>query len=158
MKTFFFMVALACRSGIVHGTVPVVTEDAVEGVETVGTVGAVACSPALPAIVDVVVMGTPAQELTPRLPISVESSGIPARVAGVADDVGVDDEATLVEPEPHIPVIAAVAGIPEVVDNPEVAEIPDGIAAVAPMPDDGEAIPDAVAGGAVPFSVTPPPS
>ena len=40
----------------------------------------------------------------------------------------------------------------------EVAEIPDGIAAVAPMPDDGEAIPDAVAGGAVPFSVTPPPS
>ena len=40
------------------------------------------------------------------------------------------------------------------VDNPEVADAPD----VAPVPGIAVAIADAVAGGAVPFSVTPPPS
>jgi hypothetical protein len=99
-------------------------------------------------------MGTPAQELTPGLPISVESSGIPARAPGVADDaeVGAEDEATLLEPEPHISDNPAVAAIPDVVDDPEVADAPDA----APVP--GVAIADAFAGDAVPFNVTPPPS
>jgi hypothetical protein len=133
MKAFFFMVALACRSGIVHGAVVVVIEETV------------------PVIGDALVIGTVAQELTPRLLISVESSGIPARAPGVADDaeVGAEDEATL-EPEPHIP---AVAASPEVAANPAAPDDPDDIGDAAPVPDV-----DAVAGAAVPFSVTPPPS
>jgi hypothetical protein len=140
MMLFFFIVALARGSGIVYGTVPVVA--------------------AAPAPGDTLVVGTVAQELTPRLLISVESSGIPARVLGVADDVEVeaDDEATLVAPEPHIPDNPAVVVIPEVADNPEVADIPDGIADAAPVPDVAVAIVEAVAGGAAPFNVTPPPS
>jgi hypothetical protein len=87
------------------------------------------------------------------LPISVESSGIPARALGVAvAEVGVDDEARLVAPEPHIPDRPAVAAIPEVDDNPEVLDIPDDIATWA------AGAMDAVAGAAVPFSVMPPPS
>jgi hypothetical protein len=115
---------------------------------------------AAPAPGGTLVVGTAAQELTPRLLISVESSGIPARVLGVADGVEVeaDDEATLVAPEPHIPDNPAVVVIPEVADNPEVADIPDGIADAAPVPDVAVAIVEAVAGGAVPFNVTPPPS
>ena len=115
---------------------------------------------AAPAPGDTLVVGTAAQELTPRLLISVESSGIPARVLGVADGVEVeaDDEATLVAPEPHIPDNPAVVVIPEVADNPEVADIPDGIADAAPVPDVAVAIVEAVAGGAAPFNVTPPPS
>jgi hypothetical protein len=140
MMPFFFMVALARRSGIIYGTVPVVA--------------------AAPAPSDTLVAGTAAQEPTPRLLISVESSGIPARVLGVADDVEVeaDDEATLVAPEPHIPDDPAVVVIPEVVDNPEVADILDGIVDAAPVPDVAVVIVEAVAGGAVPFNVTPPPS
>jgi hypothetical protein len=87
------------------------------------------------------------------LPISVESSGIPARALGAADaEVGVDDEATLVAPEPHIPDEPAVVAVPDVDDNPEVADIPDDIVAGA------AAAMDAVAGGEIPFSVMPPPS
>jgi hypothetical protein len=139
MMLFFFMVALARGSGIAYGTVPVVA--------------------AVPTPGDTLVVGTAAQELIPRLLISVESSGIPARVLGVADDVevGADDEATPVVPAPHIPDNPAVVVIPEVVDNPEVADIPDGIVDAAPVPD-AVAIVEAVAGGAVPFNVTPPPS
>jgi hypothetical protein len=140
MMLFFFIVALARGSGIVYGTVPVVA--------------------AAPAPGDTLVVGTVAQELTPRLLISVESSGIPARVLGVADDVEVeaDDEATLVAPEPHIPDNPAVAVIPEVADNPDVADIPDGIVDAAPVPDVAVAIVEAVAGGAVPLNVMPPPT
>jgi hypothetical protein len=63
-------------------------------------------------------------------------------------DVGVDDEAILLEPEPHIPDIPEVSSIPEVVDIPDVADIPDEVD-----------IPDvaAVAGAADP-AATPPPS
>ena len=110
----------------------------------------------MPVVGDTLVVGTAAQELTPRLLISEESSGIPARALGVADDaeVGADDEATLLEPEPHIPDNPAVAVIPEVVDNPEVADVPEDIGDATPAPD----VAAAVAGGAVPFSATPPPS
>jgi hypothetical protein len=76
-------------------------------------------------------VGTAAAELTPRLPISVDPSGIPVPaplpiVVGEVD-VGVDDEALL--PEPHIP------DIPDDIDIPEVA---------------------AMAGVAVPMAIPPP--
>ena len=110
----------------------------------------------LPPFGGTLVMGTAAQELTPRLLISEELSGIPARSLGVADDaeVGADDEATLLEPEPHIPDNPAVAVIPEVVDNPEIADGPEDVGGAAPAPE----VAVAVAGDAVPFRVTPPPS
>jgi hypothetical protein len=81
------------------------------------------------------------------LPISVEPNGIPVRAAppGVVGDVevGVDDAAILLEPEPHIPDNPVVSSIPEVVDIPDVADIP---------------VPDvaAVAGAAAPAAVPPP--
>jgi hypothetical protein len=134
MMIFFFMVAPDCRSRITHGTLLVVVE---------------------PAIGDGLGAGTAVAELTPRLLISVESSGIPARVLLVADDVEVGaDAVTLLEPEPHIPDNPAVVAIPEVIDNPEVADIPDAALVV----DVAVAIVDAVAGVTAPLSVTPPPS
>jgi len=73
------------------------------------------------------IVGTTAAELTPRFPISVEPSGIPARAAppGVVGVVGVEDAATLFEPEPHIPDIPDVSIVPEEVDMPELCSIPD---------------------------------
>jgi hypothetical protein len=134
MMIFFFMVAPYCRSRITHGTLLVLVE---------------------PAIGDGLGAGTAVAELTPRLLISVESSGIPARVLLVADDVEVGaDAVTLLEPEPHIPDNPAVVAIPEVIDNPEVADIP----AVGLVVDVAVAIVDAVAGVTAPLSVTPPPS
>ena len=65
----------------------------------------------------------------------------------VADDVGLDDAAMLLEPEPHIPVNPDVSGIPEDVDSPEVAEI----AVELDIPDDPEG-----AGGVVPVAIPPP--
>jgi hypothetical protein len=124
---FLFMIALFYESGFVQGVV----------------------------LVDALGVGTAAQEVTPRLPISVESSGIPVRAPGVVDDaeVGLDDEATVLEPEPHIPEEPVVAVIPDIADNPEVADIPDAVW-VTGVTGAG----DAVAGGALPFSETPPPS
>jgi hypothetical protein len=99
---------------------------------------------------DTLTMGTAAAELIPRLPISVDPSGMPVRAAppgvmGVVD-VGADDAAMLLEPEPHIPDNPEVSSIPEVVDIPDDVDIPDVamVPAVAP-----------VAGVAVPI---PPPS
>ena len=65
----------------------------------------------------------------------------------VADDVGLDDAAMLLEPEPHIPVNPDVSGIPEDVDSPEVAEI----AVELDIPDDPEG-----AAGVVPVVIPPP--
>ena len=89
---------------------------------------------------DTLIIGTAAAELTPRLPISVDPSGIPVRAEppGTVGDVevGVDDEARLPEPDPHIPdnpdvsSIPDVAGIPEDADTPDVAMAPD-VAALA---------------------------
>jgi hypothetical protein len=140
MMIFFFMVAPYCRSRIVHGTLLVVVDEAVDG--------------------DTVVVGTAAAELTPRLLISVESSGMPARVLVVEDDVevGADDAVTLLEPEPHIPVSPAVVGIPEVIDSPEVAEIPAVIPDAVLVEGVAVATVEAVAGVVAPLSVTPPPS
>jgi hypothetical protein len=91
------------------------------------------------------------------LPISIEPNGIPVRAPppGVVGDVdvGVDEEATLPEPEPHIPDNPVVVIIPEVVDIPDVADIPDEVV----VPDEVD-IPDvaAVAGAADPAAIPPP--
>jgi hypothetical protein len=81
----------------------------------------------------------------------VDPIGIPVRAAppGVVDevDVGVEDEAMLLEPEPHIPVIPEVSSMPEVVDIPDV----DGIVDDVEVPDIAE-----VAGAAAPGDIPPP--
>jgi hypothetical protein len=138
----------------------------VMGADAVGSAGAVVGTlaiegaPTVPTMGSTPVIGTAGAELTPRLLISVESNGIPAgaKPPGVVGDVavGADDEAMLLEPEPHIP------------DIPEVSSIPE--AAVIPAGTDGTVICDdvdvpgvtvgsvvaAVAGAAVPAAVPPP--
>ena len=133
--------------------------------ETVGIVGSNELGPTVPTIGNTPVIGTAGAELTPRLLISIEPNGIPVLAAppgvvGVVDvDVGVDDEARLLEPEPHIPDIPDVSSIPEDVDTPAVADIPDDVDA----PDVAEvsdiAVPPvvaAVAGAALPAAAPPP--
>jgi hypothetical protein len=109
-------------------------------------------------------VGTTCAALTPRLLIPVESNGTPTRAAPlvVVDDVdvGFDDAARLLEPEPHIPVNPDVSTIPEDVASPDVAEI----AVDVDIPDDVD-VPDgatppvvaAVAGVAVPVAIPKPP-
>jgi hypothetical protein len=110
--------------------------EAADGAASVdGMVGNDGVAPNVLTVGDTVIVGTAAAELTPRLPISNDPSGIPVRAtppgAVGAVEVGVDDEATLLEPAPHIPDIPAVSSIPEVVDIPDVLkravelEIPD---------------------------------
>ena len=159
--------------GAAHaGLLDVVVSDVTGG--TVGITGADKLGIAVLAKGDMFVVGIAGAELTPRLAISMESSGIPVRATppGVVGnvDVGVDDEAMLPEPEPHIPDIPDVSIVPEDVDIPGVAEIPDdddipGIAIVS-----GVAVPvvtglpvvimppvvAAVAGAVVPAAVPPP--
>jgi hypothetical protein len=110
-----------------------VEDEAVGGDITVGMVGT---NGTVPTVGDTVIVGTAAAELTPRLLISVDPIGIPVRAVppgAVGDvDVGVDDEAILLEPEPHIP------------DNPEVSSVPEFVD-----------IP-AAAGAAVPMAIPPP--
>lgn len=131
---------------------PVVGHGIIAVDETVGgevMLGIVGTGPPVNTGGDTLGVGTAAAELTPRLPISMDPNGIPVRATppGVVGDVGVDDEAMLLDPEPHIPDNPDVSSIPEVVDIPEVAGIPDEVG-----------IPDvaAVAGVAVP--IVPPPS
>ena len=64
------------------------------------------------------------------------------------DDVGLDDAAMLLEPDPHIPDSPDVASIPEVVDVPDVADIADDVDVVP-----GIAAP---AGVVVPLAIPPP--
>jgi hypothetical protein len=149
---------------------PVVPHAAVftgEG-ETVGIVGANALGIATLVKGDMFGVGIAGAELTPRLVISMESNGIPVRATppGVVGDidVGVDDEAMLVEPEPHIPVIPDVSIIPDDVDIPDVAEIPDDadipgiviVSGVAVPVVTGLPVVAAVAGATVPAAVPPP--
>ena len=91
----------------------------------------------LPVVGNTPTVGTAAAELTPRLPISLDPSGIPVPalppiVVGKVD-VGVDDEALL--PEPHIPDIPDADDVPDDIDVPDIA---------------------AVAGVAVPMAIPPP--
>ena len=139
--------------------------------DTVGIVGTNGLGPTVPAMDNTPVVGTAGAELTPRLLISMEPNGIPVRgappgvVGNVDVAVGVDDEAMLLEPEPHIPDIPDVSSIPEDVDIPVGTDICDDVdvpgvvvgsvvAAVASVP----VVPvvAAVAGVAVPAAVPPP--
>jgi hypothetical protein len=102
--------------------------------EIVGTVGANGVGPTEPTMGEAVGVGTAGVALTPRLLISIEPNGIPVRAPppGAVGfvEVGVDDEITLVEPEPHIPDMPAVSSVPEVVDTPDVPrmlEIPGDV-------------------------------
>jgi hypothetical protein len=145
----------------------VVGGDVMDGAATAGIAGSTAIGPTVPTTGDPVGVGTAGTPLTPRLPISVEPNGIPVRAippgAVGAVEVGVDDDATLVEPEPHIPDIPAVSSVPEVDDTPDVLkgaeelEIPDD----AVDPDIAmllDVVP-AVAGAPVPIPIPiPPPS
>ena len=133
----------------------VVVDETVGGDAAIGIVGAGATAP---TVGDTLGVGTAGAALTPRFPTSVEPNGIPVRTGllVVVGDVGVDDAAMLLEPEPHIPVNPDVSSIPEDVDNPDVAEI----AVDVDIPDDGVP-PDIppVAGVEVPIAIPiPPPS
>jgi hypothetical protein len=152
--------------------VPHVAVLAVAG-ERVGIVGANELGPTVPVMGNTPVVGTAGAELTPRLLISIEPKGIPVRapppgVVGNVDadvDVGVDDEARLLEPEPHIPDIPDVPSIPKDVDVPNGTDICDdvddpgvavgsvvaAVGGVAVVP-----VVAAVAGAAVPAAVPPP--
>jgi hypothetical protein len=159
----------------------VVLVDVEGGDAMTGIVGSTVLGPTVPTIGDTLGVGIAAEELTPRLAISQESSGIPVRAAppGVvgAVDVGVDDDAMLLAPVPHIPdnptvpIVPAVVDIPEIcsipgsVDMPEIADTPDDIPAVSVLPDVAVVPPDiavvpAVAAVAVVADpiVIPPPS
>src|SRR5882757_10231448 len=79
--------------------------------ETVGIVGTSELGPIVLTVGNTLGTGAAGVELTPRLPISKDPNGIPVRAPppGVVGDVeigveiGMDDEAMLLEPEPHIP-------------------------------------------------------
>ena len=134
---------------MIHGVVlPVVGE-------TVGIIGTGELGPTVPVMGDTLGVGTVDAALTPTLLISVESNGTPARgpLVVVDDvDVGLDDAAMLLEPEPHIPVSPDVSTIPEDVDTPDVAEI--AVEFDIPPPDVA-----AAAGVVVPVAIAiPPPS
>jgi hypothetical protein len=126
---------------------PVVDKGA-GGDVTAGIVGAVKIPSEL-VVGATLIVGTAAAELTPRLPISIDPSGTPVRAAppGVIGDVGVEEEAVLLEPEPHIPDMPEVSSMPEVVGIPDVADIPIDV----DMPDVA-----AVAGAVVPIAIPPP--
>jgi hypothetical protein len=153
---------------------PVIAQVLAVAGETVGIVGANELGPTVPAMGNTPVVGTAGAELTPRLLISMEPNGIPVRATppGVVGnvDVGVDDEAMLLEPEPHIPDIPDVLSIPKDVDIPDGTDISDDVdvpgvavgsvvAAVGSVPVVPVAmlpVIAAVAGAAVPGAVPPP--
>jgi hypothetical protein len=137
---------------LVHaGLVDVVVGEVVG--KTVGVVGANELGAMVPTKGNTLVSGTAGVELTPRLPISKDPSGIPVRAPppGVVGDVdvGLDDAAMLLEPEPHVPDIPEVSSIPEDVDV-DIADDVD-IPGIAMVP--GSA---AVAGVEAPTAVPPP--
>ncbi|MCC8941606.1 hypothetical protein H8A99_35520 [Bradyrhizobium sp. Arg68] len=110
--------------------------EVVDRLPSAGSAGAaVATGVWLPVVGSTPGVGMSAAELTPRLPISVEPSGMPVRAAppGVIGVValGVDEAAMLLAPAPHMPDIPAVSSTPDEVVIPEpcvspgVGEIPD---------------------------------
>jgi hypothetical protein len=136
---------------IVVDTLPIVVGALGGGEVTKGTIGIVGAG--APVVGATAMVGTAAAELTPRLLISVESSGMPVRPTppGVSGGIGVDEAATLTEPEPHMPdrpdvlIMAEVVGMPEAIaiaDDDEVAAIDIGL--------------EPVAGAAMPSDVPPP--
>jgi hypothetical protein len=128
------LVAVLVRPGTV---LPVVGGEGTSGDATTGIVGAIKVPREL-VVGSTLIVGTAAAELTPRLPISVDPSGIPVRAAppGVVGDVdvGVEEEAMLLEPEPHIPDMPEVSCMPEVVDIAGVVAVAGAVVPVAIPP------------------------
>jgi hypothetical protein len=133
--------------------IPGAADEVDAGTESVGIIDV----PTGPVVGNTLIVGTATAGLTPRLPISVEPNGTPVRATppgAIGDvDVGVDEEAMLLEPEPHIPDSPDVSNIPELVDIPDVADIPDDV----DIPDIAVVLELAeVAGVAVPTAIPPP--
>jgi hypothetical protein len=140
---------------LAHGIVLVVVDETVGGNAAIGIVGVGVTAL---TVGDIPGVGTTGAALTPRLPTSVDPNGIPLRTGllVVVGDVGVDDAAILLEPEPHIPVNPDVSSMPEDVDSPDVAVIAVDVDIL-----DGAMPPDvaAVAGAEIPVAIPiPPPS
>jgi hypothetical protein len=128
--------------------------------ESVAVVGITGDGPAVLTVGNTLGTGTAGVELTPRLLISKDPNGIPVRAPppGVVGelDVGVDDAATLLEPEPHIPDIPDVSSIPEdpeFIGSSAVTDVADGVddSDIAPVPEFA-----AVVGAAAPGAMPPP--
>jgi hypothetical protein len=147
--------------------------DVIGGV-IVGVAGA-NIGPTVPVTGNTLGNGTAGAEPIPGLLISIAPSGIPVWATppgvvgdvdvGIDDEVGIDDAATLVEPEPHIPDVPDVSTIPVTVDNPAVAGVTDigdipGEVDVADMPVPTEVamlpVVAELAGVEVPGAVPPP--
>jgi hypothetical protein len=149
-----------------HGNELAIVDEAMDGDVTMGMVGIDTLGPTVPTTGATVIVGTAAAELTPRLPTSKDPNGIPVRAtppgAVGAVEVGVDDETTLLEPEPHIPDIPAVSSDPEVADTPDVPKRLDEVD--NPDAPDIAVVPDiaalpavvALAGAPVPIPIPPP--
>src|ERR1700736_3568739 len=150
-------------AGLAHaGLLDVGVDEAIG--ETVGITGTGELRTIAPAMGNALRRGSGGVDLTPRLPISKEANGIPVRAAPPSVvgevDVGADDAARLLEPEPHIPDIPHVSRIPEDAEDvgiADVIDVADGDVAdvdevdIAVVPED-----DAVAGAAVPTAIPPP--
>jgi hypothetical protein len=153
----------------IPGVVPLVHAGLLEAVvgkvvgESVGSVGASADGPDGLTVGNTLGSGTAGVEPTPRLAISNDPNGIPVRAPPPGTvgevDVGADDAARLLEPEPHIPDIPDVSSVPEdpaFIGSSDVTDVGDGIDVV----DDPDiaVVPEfaAVAGGAVPIPIPPP--
>jgi hypothetical protein len=159
---------LICPGAVMVFVVVVGVGAAMTGV-TGTVVGVVIPGPAMLANGDTFGVGIVAQELTPRLAISEESSGIPVLglppgVVGVVDVGVVGDMGGPLEPAPHIPdtptvPTAEVAGIPAIGNVPGSVDAADGtgIPAICVLPD--VAVVLAVAAVAVmadPIAIPPP--
>jgi hypothetical protein len=127
----------------------------------VGTVGSEELGPTMPAMGDTIGNGTGGVELTPGLAISNEANGSPVRATppgtvGVVD-VGLDDEAMLFAPEPHIPDIPDVSNTPAEPIVTGIADVTGAVVDAAIVPDMAVApVLVAVAGAAVPTDAPPP--
>jgi hypothetical protein len=151
--------------GLAHAGLLDVVVDEIAGA-SVGITGTAELGPTVPVMGNTLGSGTAGVEPTPRLLISNDPKGIPVRAPppGVVGDVevGLDDAATLPEPEPHIPDIpdvSSVPGDPEVIGISDVTVIGGNVDAPAVVVVvDIAVVPEfaAVAGAAVPTAIPPP--
>jgi hypothetical protein len=130
--------------GVAHAGLIDAVVDEVAGAR-VGNVGAGELGAMVLARGNTLGSGTAGVEPTPRLPISKEPSGIPVRAAPPGTvgevDVGADEAARLLEPEPHAPDIPDVSGIPGTPEDSGVSDVTDVV--------NGVAVPDVVVPGVV---------
>jgi hypothetical protein len=128
--------------------------------ERVGIVGAIGDGPTGLTVGNTLGNGTGGADPTPRLVISNDPKGIPVRAPppGVVGeiDVGAEDAARLLEPEPHIPDIPDVSSVPEDPEFIGISDVNDVVDKVDVV--DVAVVPEfaAVAGVAVPIPIPPP--